>query len=381
MARSRDNDSGPAPAEKSERLASLDALRGSVLLLFISGGFGVREMLRDERWTWMTRHASASEWAGGTLWDFLAPALLVVAGVAMPYSYANRQSKGQNWPRQLLHALLRSGILIGLGIYLDSYYARPNPHLVFDLRGDLQQLGLATLIAFLVVPLGAPVQAVTVAFLLIAHTAAYVIYAFAAGHDLWSLAQPNLGLALDQWLRLEPHPERYATLNVVPAAALVVSGTLVGNLARSGLTPGVKIAIMTACSLTLLLLGWGLSGGGLGVEFAPVIPMIRRLMTWTFVLTSLGWVLLFFTYFYLLTDGLLLASWAIPLSLAGRNALGLYLTARLFRGWAEVSVRLFLPSAPPALASVQPLLAALLVVALYWLFAFWLYRRRIFFVV
>ena len=48
--------------------------------------------------------------------------------------------------------------------------------------------------------------------------------------------------------------------------------------------------------------------------------------------------------------------------------------------YASESVRgLVLPGSPPALATLKPLFAALIVMAIYWGFCFWLYRRRIFF--
>ena len=172
-------------SDEGERLASLDATRGVFLLLLVSSGFGLRnpDMLDQTRWGWLTNQWTHRPWEGCTLWDLLQPAFLFFVGLAMPSSYANRQAKGQGWLRQFMHALKRSALLILLGLYLDSYHAK---HLVFDLRGDLQQIGLAYLLAFLVLPLGMPVQGVMVAFLLIGHTAAYVIYAFAGGLELWS---------------------------------------------------------------------------------------------------------------------------------------------------------------------------------------------------
>ena len=328
-------------ADKAERLSSLDAVRGVFLLLLISAGFGLRkpEMLNQERWGWLTDQWTHREWTGCTLWDLLQPALLFIVGVAMPYSYANRQAKGQGWPRQFGHALVRTGLLVLLGLYLDSYRA---DRLVFDLRGDLQQIGLAYLLAFLVLPLGMPVQGVTVAFILIGHTAAYVIYAFAGDHALWSKAE-NVGTAIDRWLHFAPHPELYVTMNAIPAAAIVLLGVLIGGLIRSGLTPGAKVAIMTACSLFGILFGWVLGGGSGWIDFSwvAVIPMIKRIETWTFVFNAVGWTLLVFTYFYLVMDGFMLRGWAVPVSLVGRNALILFVTYVLFRGWAEKSARIF----------------------------------------
>lgn len=364
--------------DKAERLSSLDAVRGVFLLLLISAGFGLRnpEMLNQERWGWITAQWTHRAWEGCSLWDLLQPALLFIVGVAMPYSYANRQAKGQGWPRQFMHALLRAGLLVLLGLYLDSYRA---DRLLFDLRGDLQQIALAYLLAFFVLPLGMPVQGVTVAFLLIGHTAGYVIYAFAGEHKLWSETE-NLGTALDHWLRFGPHPERFVTLNAIPAAAIVLIGVLIAGLIRSGLTPGAKVAIMTACSLFGILFGWVLGGGNgwIDLSWTAVIPMIKRIETWTFVFTAVGWTLLVFTYFYLMMDGFRQRGLAIPLSLVGRNALILFVTHELFRGWAVKSALLVLPTSPPLVGTLRPLFVELIVMAIFWLFCFWLYRRRIF---
>jgi predicted acyltransferase len=382
MVKLRDsNTDAAARPDKIERLACLDAVRGLFLLILVSAGFGLRddrqEMLNPERWGWIINQFKHRDWLGCTLWDLLLPALLFCAGVAMPISYINRQARGQSWFRQFAHALIRAAILVALGIYLDSYR---QDRLLFDLRGDLQMIGLAYLLAFLVLPLGMPAQGVTVGFLLVGSTAAYVIYAFAGGHELWSPTQ-NIGVALDQWLGFGPHPHKYVTFNALAWAAVVLLGTLVGGLLRTGLTPGAKIAIMTGVSIFALLFGWVLGGGNGWIEFSwyAVIPISKPIATWTFVFTAVGWTLLVFTYFYLIMDGFALRAWALPLTLVGRNPLALYVTYELFHTWAEKSAKLVLPGSPPTVALLKPLFAALIVLAIYWLFCFWLYRRRIFF--
>jgi heparan-alpha-glucosaminide N-acetyltransferase len=378
MVRLRETRAESDGSDKAERLGSLDAARGLFLLLLISSGFGLRDpqMVSQDRWGWMTNQWTQRAWEGCTLWDLLQPALLFIAGVAMPYSYANRQAKGQNWIREFAHALKRAGLLLLLGLYLDSYR---ESHLVFDLRGDLQQIALAYLLAFLILPLGMPVRGVTIGFLLIGHTAAYVIYAFASKHELWDPTQ-NLGAALDRWMHFAPHRELDVTFNAVSAAAIVLLGTLISGLIRSGLTPGSKIAIMTVCGLSGIISGWLFSGGNGWIAYGwyPIIPMIRPLATWTFVFTAVGWTLLVFTYFYLVIDGFLLAAWAAPLAVLGRNSLFLFVTFVLFREWAVKSALLVLSIAPPSVAALRPLFVELIVVAIYWLICFWLYWRRIF---
>lgn len=377
MVKLRDNNTEAGKSDKAERLASLDATRGVFLLLFISAGFGLKEMLPDPRWRWITDQWSHREWAGCTLWDVLAPAMLLFVGIAMPFSYANRQAEGQNWFRQFAHALVRVGLLIAIGVYLDSYRAG---RLVLDLRGELQQVGLAYLLAFLVLPLGKVVQGVTVAFLLVGQIAAYVIFAIPGGGDFWS-KDNHVGLALDRWMHVAPHPEHLVTLNVIGATAIVLLGVLVAGLIRTGLTPGAKVAVMTIGSFFGIFFGWVLSGGNGWIEWSwfAVVPMIRALMTWTFILSAVGWTLLVFTYFYLVMDGLLLRGWALPLGLVGRNALAVFVVASLAREWAVRSALLVLPTSPPLAATLRPLFVSLIVLAIFWLFCFLLYRRRMFF--
>ena len=54
MVKPRDNPASASPAEKAERLSSLDAARGTFLLLLAGAGFGLKEILPGERWTWIT---------------------------------------------------------------------------------------------------------------------------------------------------------------------------------------------------------------------------------------------------------------------------------------------------------------------------------------
>jgi len=169
-------------------------------------------------------------------------------------------------------------------------------------------------------------------------------------------------------------------LNLLTWTALVLIGVLVGGLIRTDLTAGAKVAIIAGSSIAALLFGWLLGGGNGWIELSwyAVLPMLRPIATWTFAFTAVGWTLLIFTYVYLITDGFLLRAWALPLVVVGRNALILYLTFQFFHGWAFKSARLVLPSMPPTGAMLKPLVASLIVLAIYWLFCFWLYRRRIF---
>ena len=98
MAKFRDTSADPG--KPVERIASIDAMRGTLLLLLVANGFGLlkEQMLNQAQWGWITRQFAHRPWQGCSLWDLLQPGMLFVVGLAMPLSYANRQSKGQSWP-------------------------------------------------------------------------------------------------------------------------------------------------------------------------------------------------------------------------------------------------------------------------------------------
>ncbi len=367
----------PSKGPKQDRLASLDALRGLLGLVLLSVGFGLRVLAPHPRWSWLADLFSPRDWLGCSAWDLLQPGLLFAMGVAMPLSYAQRQGKGQGYLRQLLHALLRGGILFLLGMYLDSL--RDN-HLELECRGDLQILALAYLLAFLVMPLGWQVQALMVFICLVGHTLAFVVFATARGQENW-LATQHLGVRLDAMLGLTPYRTGAVAFNIVPAAGCVLIGALVGELLRGGLSPGRKIPLLGLASILCLSLGWSLSGGGgwLGFAWTPVVPMIHKLLTASFVLMSVGWCLATLTTLYLLTDSAGWKSWPAPLAVLGRNALLLYLANALLRDGVVRSVHLFLVEGRHLSSHGRAFFTDWTVLLLFWAWAIWLHRRRIWF--
>lgn len=373
MARIRDTSKDALRATKPQRLASLDALRGVCLLAIASAGFGLHQLAGDAHWGWLGAQVQPRSWFGATVADLIPPVFLVIAGAALPFAYAARQGGG--WSRQLLHAVLRTVVLVALGMYIDSYYAG---RLTFNVRGELQLLGLANFVAFLIMPLGIHVQALAALFLLGLHTTAYVVYGSVQGESAWEVGQ-NAGQALDHWLGLSAGSERYVTLTVIPATALMLLGTLAGELLRSSLSPVRKTLFLVGAGAVGVLLGWLLSGGGgpLGISWPALIPLVRRLGSASFVLLAVGWALLLLAPLYLLLDGTGWRRVGLPLTLVGMNSLAFFVALALFRDWARRSTLLVLP-ASEGFAPYRAGVAEAGVVVLFWLLALWLYRRRIF---
>lgn len=149
------NDAPPKPAPP-RRLVSLDAYRGLIMIVLAGSGFGIGKTVRNimaaaekgdnvpavdpvvlEQ---LNYHFSHPEWIsqagrfGGSFWDILGvigcsawdmiqPSFMFMVGVAMVYSYAKREARGDSVWRTWCHVITRSVILVLLGVLLSSNWA------------------------------------------------------------------------------------------------------------------------------------------------------------------------------------------------------------------------------------------------------------------
>ncbi len=92
----------PAPAAPvsatakptTERLVSLDAYRGFIMLAMASDGLMLAHVARsfpdNQVWQAVRYQFSHVEWVGCAIWDLIQPSFMFMVGVAMAYSYASR---------------------------------------------------------------------------------------------------------------------------------------------------------------------------------------------------------------------------------------------------------------------------------------------------
>jgi heparan-alpha-glucosaminide N-acetyltransferase len=114
----------PTQGNRTERLMGLDAYRGFIMLAMASGGFGLAKLAthfpESPPWQTFAYQLEHVPWRGGGFWDLIQPSFMFMVGVAMPFSSAGRRAQGQSWSRLFRHALVRSLILIALGVFLSS---------------------------------------------------------------------------------------------------------------------------------------------------------------------------------------------------------------------------------------------------------------------
>src|ERR1700676_5257444 len=109
----------PVPAEATpkrstpHRYLALDAYRGFIMLILVSGGFGLAELAKHRpAFTGIANQFDHMPWEWIAFWDLIQPAFMFMVGVAMPFALARRIEQGAT-PRQLFwHAVARSFRLI-----------------------------------------------------------------------------------------------------------------------------------------------------------------------------------------------------------------------------------------------------------------------------
>src|SRR5262245_12748272 len=131
-----------APDKPLQRLDSLDAYRGFVMFLMMAEVLhlsGAAKVDPDSKFFQLVAfNTTHVEWGGCSLHDLIQPSFSFLVGVALPFSIASRQAKGQSFGRMLAHALWRAVLLTLLGVFLRS---SGKPQTNFSFEDTLSQIG------------------------------------------------------------------------------------------------------------------------------------------------------------------------------------------------------------------------------------------------
>jgi predicted acyltransferase len=357
---------------KPARLLSLDAFRGLAMVLMLL----VNNIALDSATPPQLQHAP---WNGGVrLADLVFPWFLFCVGVAIPFSAASfRRQKIPSW-RYDLKVLSRTAALVLLGCLLDSSIAR-RPLLTL---GVLQTIGLAYVVAALLYDLPWTRRLLIAGFLLSAYWAAIKF-----------LPIPGVGTGVfreDQNFIRHLNLTYLASWNlwglpsVVPTAALVLIGTILGDLLnRQGTRPLWHVA-------GLLLGGAALVAGG--IFWSRSLGFNKAAWTPSYILLAAGTGALVLCLFYTLIDAARWRWWAWPLIVFGSNALLVYVASILVKvaflqQWEvklgagkSTSVQQWLLDACIAHAGRVPggWIYTIGYILVWWLILWQLYRKRVF---
>ena len=368
------------PAPKSERLLSLDALRGFDLF-WIVGGHGILVALfKLTEWGWLgaiDAQLKHVDWNGFQAYDLIFPLFLFMAGVSTPYSLTRRLAEGAR--SEVIRKVIQRGlILVLLGIIYNNglqWKGLEN----MRLGSVLGRIGLAGMFAQLIFVFNYETPKRLWAWLagILLGYWAMLSFGHAPGFAAGDLTmEGNFASYVDRLLlpgKLHKgihDPE--GLLAVLPAIGNALLGILAGLWLRRSVeevSGDRKAAGLALAGIVLLAVG------GL---WSFVFPLNKNLWTSSFVLWTCGWSSLLLASFYWLIDvrGWLKAFGAF-FAVIGMNSVLIYMSGKFlnfdFTGQALFGglARAF----PPAVASVILVTG---IFAVKWLLFWFLKRQKIF---
>jgi predicted acyltransferase len=386
--------SPPRTAPASQRLASLDAYRGFIMVLMASGALSIPQVaknLPDSGWVTVAPWFDHAPWVGGVLWDMIQPAFMFMVGTAAAFSTAKRLERGDTWGAILRHAGVRAVILIALGVLLASNWSKQTN---WTFTNVLAQIGLGYFFLILLSRVSFVWQVSVGVALLVIYWAAFAFWPEAAPPDPTTIPwmQPhdvqtgffahwnphgNAAAAFDRWfLNLFPRSEPYTygsggyqTLNFIPALVTMLMGLLCGERLRREGSSRKKLR-------DLIVAGVALTAVGLVLGLF-VCPIVKRIWTPSWTFWSGGIVILMLAAFYAIIDIAGWKRWAMPLTVVGMNSIMVYLLYQLSGGWIRETLTRHLGSEWFA-GPYGPMLSRLGVLVVIWLLCWWLWRQKVF---
>jgi heparan-alpha-glucosaminide N-acetyltransferase len=391
-----------------QRLGSLDAYRGLIMISLAFNGFGLAAAAVNHLKTnpdsafWQNVHYQFEhvEWRGCGYWDLIQPSFMFMVGVSMAYSYVRREREGQSYGRMLGHAAVRSVLLMLLGVFLISN-GRDSTN--WSLMNVLTQIGLGYFFLFLFWRRHFYVQLLGAVLILFATWLMYVLYQAPGidpelgapevgvsaewaqknldGVDKHWHKNANVGHAIDRkLLNLFPQEEEfvynsggYQTINFLPSLATMLFGLMSGELLRTRLAHWQKIGLLVLAGLLLL-------GGGYALDYYAICPSIKRIWTPAWALFSTGWCLLILAGLYTVIDAIGWRRWSFPLAVVGMNSIAIYCMSQLLKPWTSRTLRThFGQSLFDVFGEAnQPIVQSTLVGLVFWLICYWMYRQKVF---
>src|SRR3984885_8062921 len=387
--------------DSTGRLISLDVLRGTVMLLMLNEATHLHQVSESfpHSWFWSvigfnTEHVT---WQGCSLHDLIQPAFSFLVGAALPFSIAARKMKGQSFGKMIGHTVWRAFLLIALGIFLRSQWSNRT---YFTFEDTLTQIGLGYVFLFLLGFTRVRTQVVTLVLILVFFWAAFALYpAPGPQFDYARVGVPqnwphlytgffshwnknsNLSWAFDVWfLNLFPreHPfvfnqGGWSTLSFIPTLGTMIMGLLTGEWLKGKRSKEHKLQGLVVTGVALVLLG-------LICQWTGICPIVKRVWTSSYTLYSGGLVVLILAGFYALIELKGWRRWAFPLLVVGMNSIAVYVMSWTMETFFGDALDRHFGGAISFIAGTtfRPVLHGFLVVLIFWLVLYWMYRRKVF---
>lgn len=353
-----------APPGLAQRITSLDAFRGFVMLSMLLGTLGLEKLSGTPVLGFLYTQLNHVPWVGFHFEDLILPAFLFIIGVSMAISDEKRRRCGQSARRRFLHAFERSVLLFALGFLL-SWLGSGKPYWG---AGVLQVLALSYLGGFLFLGLSIRARfAVFGALLIIYWLFIFIIPVYGVGRNSYEVFK-NLVFTIDNAVTGEATRWGYL-YTIITSIGVVVYGSIIGKLLinRSDHRRFMK---------TLAILG-GI-GVVAGLVLHPFVPIIKRMFTSSYTLFTCGLATLLLLGFTWLIDVREHKSWSFVFVVLGMNSIFVYLLNGLLSTWLMDAGGILMGPVAGAMGAWIDPARNIFRLFVEWLVCLWLFRKKIF---
>lgn len=378
------------------RVMSIDAYRGFVMLAMASSGFGFSVLAKPENLQKLTEAGSTwiphgllkilayqfdhVAWTGCSFWDLIQPSFMFLVGVALPFSYSRRATEGQSGASRFRHVLWRSFVLVALGVFLSSNGAKQTN---FTFVNVLSQIGLGYPVLYLLRERSLRAQFAVAVLILVGYWGWFANYTIPLSQFedvkaaiaerspklLQGHAQPemewtqfggfgshwnkhvNSAAEIDRKLlnRLprDAEPFRgqkfwindggYQTLNFIPSLATMLFGLMAGTVLRSSQPDGEKVKWLLKAGAICFVVSMALDTSIWPVAIPNCnwhfAPIVKRIWTPGWAVFSSGWTFWMLAAFFWVIDIRQWRRWSWPLMIVGMNSIAMYVMAQLIKSW------------------------------------------------
>lgn len=351
----------------AQRLTSLDAFRGAIMISLISHGFGFSAFEGHPTLNFLAHQTDHVPWSGCVYWDLIQPSFMFMVGVAMPFAFARRVSLGETTGTIFLHALRRCFNLV---LITAIFCSIQEGHPTYNLVNVLPQIAFGYLITFFVLHKSYWTQGITALVILFVYTLVWIFYPGNGAGGPWAMGNENMGSAFEYWLMGHFNEGYWVTLNAIPSTSTIIAGAMCGRLVASNRSQAEIMKALAISAIILMAAGWLLGF---------YIPIIKRILSASFALYSTGWAILLLLAFYWVVEVLNIRKWTYVFVVVGANSIAAYIIFQLFRGWIDGSILVFTKPAIEAMGAYGNVVQALLVLGAQWYILYFFYKHKIFF--
>ena len=363
----------PSSAPPSQRLLSLDALRGFTMFWLIGGrelAIAAAACVSVSLGDAVEMQLTHPHWQGFVAWDTIMPMFLFLVGASMPFALGKRLQQGESTSSIYWRIARRVILLWILGMIAQKSLIK------YDLSGlelysnALQAIAvgyLVTSIALLHLPLAGQIG--LFAGLTLVYWALLAFVPF-AGHPAGTLEQTvNFPRYVDELILGGFRRDHDFTWIVTSLgfSATVLLGAMSGHVLRGRLSAARKLLLLVSVGLSCAAIGW---------LWSYSLPFNRHIWTPSMILWTGGLSFLLLALFYAAIDMLGIKAWAFFFVVIGANALFAYVFDQVFERTMSNTLVANLANQLPE--PYNYLISAIGEVALLWLILWYMYRNRTF---